>query len=484
MKKLLSFLLVAVALLAMLVSCNLGKTPCKHIDEDEDGICDECDEPCDDDDDAQGEPVTVVLNKAGDYKNKITFESSTVVGKVGADLVIPVTFADGYTFEKSEPAGEYSVENKTLTIKNIQKGMNRLTVYAKEEIVFFFDFKGGSKDTASKPSDLYVEGTEITVTAGDTTKQFAGWSFGKTIANGGKLASTDKSFTFKLSQSIANTATGTKISVYPNYIESNVYRYDPNGGTINTNSVNYKNSTYYTTAVKNNKLVVTIGAQYFTTVGDVASTFYDDGTFTRDGYVLMEYNTKPDGTGEGFNLGAKYELKSLDGDVPTLYCIWAKATDANTFVVQNTTINRLNKTNDSTTPDWIESGVEITSYAGNEKTVVIPEKIGGKYVTSIAANAFVGKDVETIVMGKHILRIADGAFKNCASLKVMYMPDGIAYMSDALMDATTKDGFTDLRMNAVMPPKLSPNAWAGLFAIKRFLIPKEDMKEEISSTDD
>ncbi len=297
--------------------------------------------------------------------------------------------------------------------------MNRLTVYAKEEIVFFFDFKGGSKDTASKPSDLYVEGTEITVTAGDTTKQFAGWSFGKTIANGGKLASTDKSFTFKLSQSIANTATGTKISVYPNYVESNVYRYDPNGGSINANSVNVKNTTYYEARVKNGKLEITLGSQYFTTVGDVASTFYDDGTFTRDGYVLMEYNTKPDGTGEGFNLGAKYALESLDGDVPTLYCIWAKATDANTFVVQNTTINRLSNTNDSKTPYWVADGVEITSYAGNEKTVVIPEKIGGKYVTSIAANAFVGKDVETIVMGQHILRIADGAFKNCASLKVM-----------------------------------------------------------------
>ncbi len=69
-------------------------------------------------------------------------------------------------------------------------------------------------------------------------------------------------------------------------------------------------------------------------------------------------------------------------------------------------------------------------------------------------------------MGKNILRIADGAFVNCQSLKTMYFPDGVTYMSDSLMDNITKDGFTDLRMNAVMPPKRSPNAWAGLFAIK------------------
>ena len=39
-------------------------------------------------------------------------------------------------------------------------------------------------------------------------------------------------------------------------------------------------------------------------------------------------------------------------------------------------------------------------------------------------------------------------------------------MSDDLMDAATKENFTDLRMNAVMPPKYSSSAWAGLFAIK------------------
>lgn len=483
MKKFLSLCVLVLAMLALLVSCTpAGGGNCTHKDADDDGKCDKCNADYTDGDNQPDEPenpdtngddpadetstVTVILTKAGDYKNKITFQSSQLTGTIGEDLVIPVSFSPGYTFDKSEPAGTYDATAKTITIPNLQSGNNRIAVYAREEVEYFYSFEGGKSDTSSIESDFYVEGTQVTVTAGDTQKQFVGWSFGKTAINGGEIVSTERTFTFTLNGNITNTSTSTKISVYPNYIDSNVYRYDPNGGVINTGSVNVKNTAYYSAEAKNGKLNVTLGAQYYNVIGPVASTFYDDGTFTRDGYILVEYNTKPDGTGEGFNLGAKYALKSLDGDIPTLYCIWAKATPDNTFVVKSVNIARLNSTNDAKTPYWIADGVEITSYTGNEKTVVIPEKIGGKYVTAIAADAFVGKDVETIIMGKRILRIADGAFKNCASLKVMYMPDGIAYMSDALMDDTTKDGFTDLRMNAVMPPKYSPNAWAGLFAIK------------------
>ncbi len=445
-------------------ACGKNLEDCSHLDKDDNLKCDKCGI---DFDDGEEVTLTIPITRAGSYSSKINIASTSVSATVNAPLEIEVSFAKYYRFDKSEPAGTYDEKTGILTIPNIAIGTQRILIYAREEYEFYYDFEGGALDETSKGGgDFYTEGTEITVTAGDTSKQFSGWSYGKSLANGGTLLSTERTFTFALTKAITTTSTSLKIAIYPNYIEANVYIYDPNGGSINANSVNVKNSSYYEAAVnKDGKLQVTLGTKYFSTVG-VASTFYDDGTFYRDGYILMEYNTKPDGTGEGFNLGAKYAIESEEGGVPTLYCIWAEATPESSFVYKDVNIALPSGSSSTKVPYWSEAGVEITSYEGNEKIVVIPEKIGGKYVTSIAAGAFDGKDVETLIMGRRMLRIEDGAFKNCVSLKVMYFSDGVTYISDNFMDTATKKNFTDLRMNAVMPPKFSPNAWSGLFAIK------------------
>ena len=433
----------------------------KHRDADDDGKCDKC--SADFSDGKEGE-VTVDIKKSG---SGITLTQTSVTAKVNEDLEIAVKFASGYKFDKSVPAGTYNKETGILTIPSFPAGTSRVTVYSKALDEYYFSFEGSSSDTCSLASgDFYIEGTTVTLKAGDTSRQFAGWSYGKLAANGGSIFSTEREFTFELSRAVTSSATSLKIAIYANYIDGNVYYYDANGGNINTSSTNRSDTSYYTAVATSGKLKVTLGASYFNAVGAVASTFYDDGTFYRDGYVLKEYNTKADGTGDGYSLGAKFSIDPIDGTNPTLYCIWEKESAAADFTYKAVSIPRPSGVNESKAPYWVEDGIEITSYTGNDTTVAIPEKIDGKYVISIAAGAFDNKRVETLVMGRRMLRIQDGAFVNCSWLTTVYFPDGITYVTDSFIDNATRASLTTLSMNAVMPPKYSPSAWAGLFAIK------------------
>ncbi len=63
----------------------------------------------------------------------------------------------------------------------------------------------------------------------------------------------------------------------------------------------------------------------------------------------------------------------------------------------------------------------VVSYVGTEKDVVIPSYFASGNtaykVTGLSANAFAGKDVESIVLSNYITELSDGAFKNCTKLK-------------------------------------------------------------------
>lgn len=134
-------------------------------------------------------------------------------------------------------------------------------------------------------------------------------------------------------------------------------------------------------------------------------TLEENGYFKRNGYTLVEYNTKEDGTGTPVSLGSRVDAEgkpSLD-----LWCVWQKNTDSSLFKYKNTS-----------------GGVEITGYTGNEEVICIPEKMGGKAVVSIAGGAFNNADMKKVIIAKSVTSVASGAFRNCKNLETVVVFDG------------------------------------------------------------
>ena len=321
--------------------------------------------------------VRVILKGEG-----VSAENNIFTVTEGDTLEIPLTFSEGYTFKSASVAGEYDYERGVYVISEITLSVSRIEIEAKEIDRYDFSAHLAEGDTVNVENGNYAEGVTVKVESKNTEATFIGWTFGRSFADGGAIVSGSKTFYFKIGGEYSIDA--QTISIFANYTTGNVYYYDLNGGEVNLSSTNMTNTTYYTATVIEDTVQVVLGAKYYEVVG-TASTFYDDATFTREGYVLVEYNTRPDGTGEGYNMGAKFEISSVDG-TPTLYCIWQKEADQQSFTFREVSNNRLGTA--LTTPYWQTSGVQITEYVGNEKIVAIPNKIGDKYVISIDSGAF------------------------------------------------------------------------------------------------
>ena len=382
--------------------------------------------------------------------------------KKGDTVSFNITIDEGYVFS-SASAGIYNENTGILTVENVTERMNITFVVEKLDYdpnqTFAYIFKGKDGDfTSTKSSSAVNAGTLITVTSAYEEQHFVGWSFGKSLISGGELVSTERIFKFRLTPSIVTDGT---LYVYANYTDANVYYYDLNGGALNINSHNMRDNEYYTLERVQGMLKVTLSDVYYR-FAECASLFWDDGTFSRPGYVLKEYNTKPDGSGEGYSLGSKFYTVS-DGGLAILYCIWEKAESASEFAYSE--ISMPSPVDKKYAPDWRESGVAITSYKGNFETVTVPEEIGGKPVISIASGAFVQKQMKTLVLPKTLQKIEDGAFSKCSSLNTVYFPDSVFYISDGIFDADTYSNFKTLIMNATMAPRYS-NGGDGAFSVK------------------
>lgn len=79
----------------------------------------------------------------------------------------------------------------------------------------------------------------------------------------------------------------------------------------------------------------------------------------------------------------------------------------------------------------VEDGIEITGYRSNKAHLVIPEKIIGYDVISIAANAFSGVQFETITFNNKIKQINRYAFSGNRLLTEIDIPDGVEIFEGA-----------------------------------------------------
>ena len=150
------------------------------------------------------------------------------------------------------------------------------------------------------------------------------------------------------------------------------------------------------------------------------ATLHENGFFAREGYTLVGYNTKEDGTGEYVSLGARV-TSGGKGEID-LWCVWEKNTPEDQFTCTEQ-----------------GGGVFISKYNGTDETVTIPEQIGGKIVIGIASNAFLDNaTVKKIVIAKTVQTVEQNAFTNCSALEALVIFDkALTDMSDGCLNQCT-----------------------------------------------
>lgn len=448
MKNKIPLLILFIASLLLLVSCNT--TP------------------------ADDEPETVRV-MVGVSEGFSVVSANPVDVEKGGSVEFTIKLDSGYAFS-SASHGVYDYASGKLKIENVTE---RTTVEFSVEnlgydttVEYIYSFNGGDRDTTTPaPTSALRAGTEITVSAGDSGRIFLGWSFGKTAKAGGEIVSAEREYTFRLSPDIVESGA---LVVYSNYTDSNVFYYDPNGGELDVSSRNMQENEYYLAKVDGDRVKVSLLATYYE-FAECASLFWDDGTFARDGYVLKEYNTKPDGTGESYSLGSKFYANTGDDTHPVLYCIWSEGASESDFTFSDHTMPKPEDAKYA--PDWCESGVIINSYNGNAESVTVPEILGGKKVIAIAAGAFTDENMTELILPKTVQLVENGAFVGCSSLKTLYFPNSIYQIYDEAFDAETYSSFTTLIVNATMAPRFSHSS-DGAFAVKlsRFLAARDEKK--------
>lgn len=141
------------------------------------------------------------------------------------------------------------------------------------------------------------------------------------------------------------------------------------------------------------------------------NTLPEKGYFVRDGYTLVEYNTKEDGSGTAVSLGGRVNAEGKA--VLDLWCVWQKNTDESLFKYEIK-----------------NKEAHITGYAGNDEIVCIPETLGGATVTKITSDAFKNADMKKVIIAKTVKNVSSGAFTNCKELETVVVFDG-SFASEA-----------------------------------------------------
>ncbi len=387
----------------------------------------------------EGYEVNILLTEAEGYT--ITSENPITV-PAGSDAVFQVQLDEGYTFVQADGGGIWA--DGVLTVPSVQypATINMIATDADEKVKFFVDNgTGGGRVSMDTDSFFFYPGAKVVLTAeAHEGNYFAGWTLDKSMDKGGRLLSTDSVYEYEIinrgevfgnfypivaEEKETAPASGSDNLTKPtqNYgnwgIQGNesthMIAYKANGGTVS----GYDSDTYYD--------------QVSTAVYSCPNTLADKGIFSREGYVLLEYNTKADGSGTAIPCGGKFPPA---GDMTTLYCIWAKYTDAASFRYEDN-----------------GQGLTITGYQGDDDFLVIPERVGAKAVTKIAEGAFKNGSFTTLVIPKTVETVEKNAFQHCGLMETLYLFDSIQYIRDSSF--SNRENWKYLRLGAVRDPAFS-----------------------------
>ena len=385
----------------------------------------------------QDTQIVVETARAGKIDVTLTGSNFTAEGgnkqetTAGQTVTFKLTPAAGYVIS-GVSAGTYDIETGVLTIENIKDHMEITVSTALSENLVQVSVTG---------KNFTVEGSTVVVAEKGSTVEF--------------------------------TITPAK-----GYLVSSVIggEYDPKTGKITVANVQTSYQVQVTMARPafvyhlNDGSSATIREELDLTFYSAPNCKWDDGTFERSGYVLVEYNTMPDGTGKSYSLGSKV---TLDGTAETdLYCIWAPENVAAQFSFSSYTVSFT-----YSYTSWVGGkhtvtetakfqGYIITAYTGNDETVVLPTMYNGKPVVAVKAGAFNGKtSMKTLVIPKSIKEVQDGAFVGCSGLDTLYFSDSVLKIANEAFDAATYSNLHHFYLNATMAPRYT-NTFDGMYRVK------------------
>lgn len=159
--------------------------------------------------------------------------------------------------------------------------------------------------------------------------------------------------------------------------------------------------------------------------------------FEREGYTLVGWNTKADGSGTAVGLGGRTQPESQ------LYAQWAKWNDAAEFSWE-------------TTP----GGVQITGWRGEGELLVIPAELGGQSVVQIATGAFAGAGCVQVILPESVRTVEPDAFAGSV-IQTLTLFDSIQTITDYAFSGC--EALQTLQVNAVRAPVYSgsyQSTWA------------------------
>lgn len=114
------------------------------------------------------------------------------------------------------------------------------------------------------------------------------------------------------------------------------------------------------------------------------------------------------------------------------------------------------------------STVTITGYTGSDSSIIIPDTLGDKPVTSIGANAFFNKiDIVNVSMGENITKIERKAFYNCIALESVTFGKSNTYVSDSAFYNCISLATVKMSQNITA---IEANAFYNCFGLQSFTI--------------
>ena len=160
------------------------------------------------------------------------------------------------------------------------------------------------------------------------------------------------------------------------------------------------------------------------------NTAIEGELFTREGYTLLCWNTRPDGSGDRVGLGSRIEVSA--GSTLSLYAVWQPWSREELF-------------------EWEETpaGIRITGCHGRDTVICVPGKLKGREVTAIGQGAFADAVCREVILPPSVRRVELYAFAG-SGLRTLTLFDNIAEISGyAVADCPD---FSTLYINAAEPP--------------------------------